>query len=153
MHVENMAYIRTKWRRFGFLCLFIYGLILVYLTLFTHNYYVYGRSFNFDLFDSIKLMWHSGSLKLVFENVIGNVLLFIPLGFFLPLLVRKCRNVFIMFIIGTGTSFLIETMQYEYAKRIFDVDDIFLNVIGAMIGWLVALMVLGIFKLLKKAGE
>jgi glycopeptide antibiotics resistance protein len=98
-------------------------------------------------------MWHSGSFKLMFENVFGNILLFVPLGFFLPLLVRKCRNVFIMFIIGTGTSFLIETMQYEYAKRIFDVDDIFLNVIGAMTGWLVALIVVGIFKLLKKAGE
>ncbi|HEU5140474.1 MAG TPA: VanZ family protein [Bacillales bacterium] len=146
MQVENKAFIRMRWKRFGFYCLFAYGMVLVYLTLFIHNYYTYGRSVNLQLFDSIELMMDSGNGWLVLKNVIGNVLLFLPFGLLLPFLFRKCRNFFIMFVVSAGFSFLIEITQYKYAKRIFDIDDIFLNVIGALIGWFFALVVRDLLK-------
>lgn len=148
MRVENGAYIHMRWKRFGFYCLIVYWAILIYVTLFIHNYYTYGRSVNLQLFDSIELMMDSGSGWLVLKNVIGNVLLFVPLGFLLVFLFRKCRNFFFMFVIGAGSSFVIEVAQYEYAKRIFDIDDIFLNVVGAMLGWLLAVIGRGLFKII-----
>ncbi|HEX7065439.1 MAG TPA: VanZ family protein [Bacillales bacterium] len=146
MHVETRSYIRMRWKRFGFYCLLVYAMVLVYLTLFTHNYYTYGRSVNLQLFNSIELMMDSGNGWLVLKNVIGNVLLFLPFGFLLPFLFRKCRNFFIMFGVAAGSSFLIEITQYKYAKRIFDIDDIFLNVIGALLGWFLTLVVRDILK-------
>lgn len=146
LQVENRAFIQTRWRRFGFYCLWVYGAVLIYLTLFTHNYYTYGRSVNFDLFSSIRLMMDSGNFRLMFENVVGNILLFLPFGLLLPLLWRKSRHFFVLFLSGALTSFFIEGLQYEYAHRIFDVDDIFLNVIGTVTGWFVFTMVRMIFK-------
>lgn len=146
MQVENRTYIHSKWKRFGFLFLWVYGAVLIHLTLFTHNYYTYGRSANFDLFKSIKLMMDSGSFRLMFDNVIGNILLFLPLGFLLPLLFRKSRNFFVMFLIGSFTSFVIETLQYEYAHRIFDIDDVFLNVTGTVAGWITVTIILAFFR-------
>lgn len=146
MHVQNRTYINARWKRFGFYCLWVYGAVLIYLTLFTHNYYTYGRSANLDLFSSIRLMVDSGSFRLMFENVVGNVLLFLPFGLLLPLLWRKTRHFFVLFPFAAVTSFCIESMQYEYAHRIFDVDDIFLNVVGAVIGWFVMTIARLLFK-------
>lgn len=150
MQIQNKGYILARWKRFGFLCLLCYWLLLIYLTLFTYNYYVYGRSFNLELFDSIQLMLDSGDGWLMFKNVIGNVVLFLPQGLLLPLLIQKCRNFFVIFFVSAATSFLIESSQYVFAKRIFDIDDVFLNVLGAMIGWLLALAMIGIGKKVKE---
>lgn len=149
MKVENSAYLYKRWRRFGILCLCFYLVILIDVTLFTHNYYEYGRSFNIQPFDSIMLMWNSGNIHLMAKNIIGNVLLFVPGGFFLALLFPRCRRLFVMFAVGAASSLLIETAQYQYARRIFDVDDILLNVAGTLFGWLLFLV---IRRIMKKAG-
>ena len=107
------------------------------MTLFTYNYYVYGKSFNLVFFDSIKLMIDSGDPWLIIKNVLGNVVLFFPLGFLLPVVYKPMRNFRICFVISFGTSLLIEICQYEFAERIFDVDDILLNTVGSIIGWLI----------------
>lgn len=148
MQMQNSGIIRARWRRFGFLCLALYGLVLLDVTLFTYNYYVYGRSVNLSLFDSIELMFNSGDPWLILKNILGNVLLFLPFGVLLPLLLRRFRNGFVLFAAASVASLGIESAQYGFAKRIFDIDDVFLNVIGAMCGWLVAMLV---FKIIKKA--
>ncbi|MFC7393926.1 VanZ family protein [Scopulibacillus cellulosilyticus] len=127
--------VRKRVKRFCLPIFITYLTILFYVTLFTFNYYTYGKSFNLELFDSIKLMFNSGNPWLFAKNVLGNVGLFLPFGFFLPLIYRKLRtfktNLFLSFFM----SLIIETCQFLFAKRIFDVDDIFLNTIGAVFGW------------------
>lgn len=135
MQLETKTFLSIRLKRFGFLCFGAYATVLLHLTLFTHNYYTYGRSANLDLFRSIRLMLNSGSYQLMLDNIVGNVFLFIPFGFLLPLFVKKLRNGFLMFAVSSITSFAIEVSQYLFANRIFDIDDIFLNVFGAMTGW------------------
>ncbi|WP_270182651.1 VanZ family protein [Alkalihalobacillus sp. CinArs1] len=141
----------NKWmRRGGTFALFIYLLTLFYTTLFIYNYYPYGKSVNLVLFDSIKLMWESGSYWLIIKNIIGNVLLFMPLGFLVPLVHRKCRSVIVITLIGLLISTSIELLQYLAAQRIFDIDDILLNGFGAVVGYGVYKICFFFYKKLKR---
>ncbi|MCE1175452.1 MAG: VanZ family protein [Propionibacteriales bacterium] len=79
-------------------------------------------------------------------QVLFNVLLFMPLGFFLRVLAR--RGWALTTVIGFGISAVIEFTQltgvwgmYRCAYRVFDVDDLMLNTSGAALGWLAAVPV------------
>lgn len=68
-----------------------------------------------------------------------NVLLFVPLGFFLRLVWR--RGVLVSTLVGFGLSLAIETTQvtgvwgiYPCGYRLFDVDDLLANTAGALLG-------------------
>lgn len=70
-----------------------------------------------------------------FYNVIGNVILFVPLGFFIPLLFNKKNRVSIILLYGFSTSLLIELIQLITAQNITDIDDIIFNTLGAVLGF------------------
>lgn len=74
-----------------------------------------------------------GSYKF-YKNVIGNITLFIPFGFFAAyyLNTRKASTSIIVTLI---VSLSAEAMQY-YLGRVFDIDDIILNVSGGFLGYL-----------------
>ena len=71
------------------------------------------------------------------QNIIGNLLLFLPLGVFLPM-VLGIRSFFKVLLIAAALSTGIEFCQYILRNfRIFrsvDVDDIILNTTGAVLG-------------------
>ncbi|GGE45284.1 hypothetical protein GCM10011391_25140 [Pullulanibacillus camelliae] len=147
---ETYLLVRRRVKRFCAGIFFTYLLILVYLTLFTYNYYVYGKSFNLVFFDSIKLMLDSGNIWLIMKNILGNVVLFFPFGFLAPTLFYFLRSFSNCFFISLFTSALIEICQYEFAERIFDVDDIVLNTAGAILGWIVFKLVYKLYALFFK---
>ena len=78
-----------------------------------------------------------------FKMVIGNILLFMPLGFYLPLIVKKHVNVWKVIIIGFCVSLCIEVMQMFISLLIncrykaFDVDDLLLNTAGTALGYMI----------------
>lgn len=111
-----------------------YLLFLLSITLFTHNYYTYGRSSNLLPFGSIRLMLESGSILLILKNVIGNMALFVPVGLLFPVLIGQGRAIRTAVFSAFLLSLLIEVCQYLFAARIFDVDDLLLNVAGALVG-------------------
>ena len=91
---------------------------------------------NFTLFKTIR-MYIDYSYKLnSFENLVGNVVVFIPFGFLLPFVISWGRNFFVMllnaFLFVTG----IEIFQLFSAFGAFDVDDILLNCFGAVLGYI-----------------
>ncbi len=73
--------------------------------------------------------------SLFFRNIIGNILLFMPYGFFASYYLRleKKRSAFLLVLI---VSLSIECVQLVIG-RCFDVDDILLNLIGGMIGYFI----------------
>lgn len=71
--------------------------------------------------------------KMFFKNVFGNIILFLPYGFFLSYFV-KLKKVKIIFALSLFVSFIVEIIQYRIG-RVFDVDDILLNILGAIIGY------------------
>jgi glycopeptide antibiotics resistance protein len=79
-------------------------------------------------------------------QVLFNVVLFAPLGYFLRVLAK--RGWLVATAVGAVISLLIEFTQktgvwgiYRCAYRVFDVDDLILNIVGALLGSLVAIPV------------
>ena len=69
------------------------------------------------------------------KQVLGNIILFIPFGYFVT---SYCniKNLGTITLVSLLTSFVIEGVQH-FIGRSFDVDDILLNVVGGIIGFLV----------------
>lgn len=112
---------------FGFI---IYVLCLFYVVTFqdvswsTSNYVPFKEMFRYTI----------GS-RMFFKNVIGNMIMFLPFGFFVAyfLKLNKARYILLLSLIVSVT---VETIQKSIG-RVFDVDDIILNVIGGLFGFII----------------
>ena len=71
--------------------------------------------------------------KMFIYNVLGNILLFIPYGYFVSRYVNA-KSVYQIFIVSLITSFTVELLQVRLGRS-FDVDDIILNVAGGILGY------------------
>lgn len=79
-----------------------------------------GFNFKFYLWDWLK---HIKTNDIVLINVIGNIIIFIPLGIYL-------KDI----ILGLLLIILLEYFQVTFQRGLFDVVDIFLNTLGYFIG-------------------
>ena len=106
----------------------IYILLLFYIVSFqdgsygSSNFIPFEEIFRYDLND-----------KLFFTNVVGNILLFIPFGLFISYIlgIKKVIPIIILTLIS---SISIEVTQILIG-RVFDVDDVILNLLGGIIGF------------------
>ena len=73
--------------------------------------------------------------KLFLKNVLGNMIMFMPFGFFASYFL-KCSKAKIIVILTIVASFTIEIVQYKIG-RVFDIDDVILNILGGLVGFLV----------------
>lgn len=71
------------------------------------------------------------------KNTALNILLFVPLGGFLPVLWKEYRPYLKTVLFGMGMSLFIELLQI-FTFRLTDVDDLITNTAGTAIGYLVA---------------
>lgn len=71
--------------------------------------------------------------RLFIKNIIGNMIMFVPYGFFTGVYVKK-SNWKSSFLLVFVASLAIESTQLAIG-RIFDVDDIILNVFGGLVGY------------------
>ena len=74
-------------------------------------------------------------------NVIGNTAMFIPLGVIWPFVYRELNTAWKAFFAGFGVSLCIELLQLPFYTRVSDVDDLILNTVGFMIGYLLYLLI------------
>ena len=77
----------------------------------------------------------------------ANVLLFIPIGFLLPMVIKK--PVWLPPIIGIGISVIIELIQLITHRGMCETDDVISNTIGFLIGFAVIRLIKGIVSLVK----
>lgn len=70
-------------------------------------------------------------------NLVGNVAVFVPLGLLPPLLWPRMGRGWAV-LLGFGCSFFIELVQ-PLVGRQRDIDDLILNTLGALLGWLFSL--------------
>lgn len=73
--------------------------------------------------------------RLFFKNVIGNMIMFMPYGFFIGYFLKINKNTSAI-ILSIITSLTIELTQLKIG-RVFDIDDILLNIIGGLIGFII----------------
>ena len=78
-------------------------------------------------------------------NVEGNILAFLPFGFFLPLLWRRCRKVWLTVLLTACFSIIVEVLQLFTRVGSCDIDDVILNTLGGVIGYLLYLLIAAIF--------
>jgi len=103
-------------------------------------------SANFTLFKTIKMYIHYAYKLNSFENLVGNVAVFLPFGYFLPRVSRWANHWFMLLGAAFFFSLGIELFQLFSAFGAFDVDDLLLNTTGALIGYLIHLMSIKIFQ-------
>ena len=75
------------------------------------------------------------------KNILGNIISFIPFGFLLPIVYNKINSFFKFF--ASNILFILFVESFQFFTRIgcFDVDDIILNFVGSLCGYLVLLLV------------
>lgn len=118
------------YKELTYLLFVIYILSLFYIVTFQDDNY--GMS-NFVPFREM-LRYKIGS-KLFFRNIVGNILLYMPLGFFVTAYIDE-RKIFPTMIISLITTISIELVQLVIG-RVFDIDDIIINLFGGFLGALI----------------
>lgn len=122
---------------------FVYFLILINLTIckmgmlqinFQNKFYV-----NYIPFIETINMFKNNFMGIgnAIYNVFGNILLFIPLGFFISLLFKRKNKLINIALYGFYASFTIEFIQLFTAINLTDIDDIIFNTLGAILGFLI----------------
>ncbi|MBO5130487.1 MAG: VanZ family protein [Oscillospiraceae bacterium] len=82
-------------------------------------------------------------VRLAVINLFGNIIMFIPLGFFLPLVISRLRRLWRVILATAAIITLVEITQLLTLMGSCDIDDLILNVIGAVVGY-------GLFRLIAK---
>ena len=107
------------------------------------NYVTQENKLNLELFYTIR--WFVYVLKEVADpairrhavvNLVGNVVMFVPLGFFMPLLWKKLRKLLPFILAALTVIVSIELIQLMTALGCCDVDDLLLNLPGMLLGYL-----------------
>lgn len=125
----------------GWILFYIYILLLAYFLFFSERY---GRDlvtqqYNLHLFKEIKRFIRYRKqigLEGFIVNIFGNVLAFMPYGFLLPLLNKAYRGFYRIAFLSILFSLVIEISQLLLKVGVFDVDDILMNSLGGIAGYL-----------------
>ena len=73
--------------------------------------------------------------RLAVINLVGNVVMFIPLGTLLPLVFRRLHSFWKTMLCTTGIIIAVELTQLFTLLGSCDIDDLILNLLGASIGY------------------
>lgn len=133
---------RTQYRIVGKILFVLYIVFVFYFLLISE---VYGRTgelsgyrYNLVLFKEIKRFWNYRRQLGMFAtatNLAGNVLIFLPFGFFMPMASRY-RSFLSTSFYSLAFSLIVEISQLFMKVGCFDVDDLLLNTIGGMLGYI-----------------
>lgn len=134
-----------KRRRLCFILFVSYLIVLTYFMFFSDGFGRSGHSeyaYNLTLFKEITRFYKYRELlgmKSFLINTVGNVVCFMPLGFILPLISFKCGKWYNTFLLSFLLSLSIEVIQLVFKVGSFDVDDMFLNTLGGIAGFICVL--------------
>lgn len=135
---------KTRIRLYGRILFILYLLLLTYFLFFAESY---GRTadtggqyrYNLVLFQEISRFWRhrkAVGMTACFLNIGGNILGFMPFGFILPVVHRNMNSFWLVTFLGFSMSLLVECVQLVSRVGSFDVDDMLLNTIGTMLGYI-----------------
>lgn len=119
----------------------VYVALLIALTLLPLGTYPYPPPNPYPFATIGQLFGPDGLDGSVLRLIVGNVVAFMPLGGLTPLLVPRRRSWLFVLLVAAVASTAIELAQLGlsaalgYTYRQSDVDDVILNVIGALLGY------------------
>jgi glycopeptide antibiotics resistance protein len=123
--LRQLRYVGLFWSVF----LIIFATILFQLVP-SNGFNPDGATFRLDL---VPFTWTEGGWARMASEVIPNILMFIPFGFFLPLVFNRAKKWYAAVGIALSLSIGIETIQF-FIGRAADIDDVMLNTLGGIIG-------------------
>ena len=132
----RIAYILINKEKFVFykefmtLVFVIYALMLFELVT---NRDLGGSGINLIPFKEI--MRYDFNSELFKYNVIGNLVMFMPFGYFVSNYI-KANKIYQITILSAIASFTVDFVQLQIG-RAFDIDDVILNIIGGICGFLI----------------
>ncbi len=119
-----------------------YLILLVYIMFFsdalgrvTHGSY----SYNLVPLREIRRFYENRNqlgFEAYFLNTYGNVICFLPFGFILPIITKAGENCSATVLLSLMLSLSIEVTQLVFKVGSFDVDDVILNVLGGLLGYI-----------------
>lgn len=124
------------------------GLFILYLMLLAYLLFLspsYGRTlgvpreYNLLPFKTISnyiKYRQSVTTRILYTNIIGNIVAFMPMGFFVPIIFRNKRSFIKVIFVSALVSLIVELLQYKFVVGSFDIDDIILNTFGGAIGFI-----------------
>lgn len=124
---------RTNFIHMIWFFIFLYYVYLVLETTGIGTIWEIGLYPGMKLQEEINLIPFRDGISL---SMILNVVMFMPLGFLLPLLWKEYQSLVRTAIIGFCFSCGIEFCQL-FNRRVSDVDDLLMNTLGAILGWLI----------------
>lgn len=73
-------------------------------------------------------------------NILGNIVAFVPLGVLVPAIGKRLSVPTAVLCASALVSVSIEVLQWLFARRVADIDDVILNVAGALVGYSCAML-------------
>lgn len=109
------------------------------------------RAYHYNVipFREIYRFWkymHVVGVESTMLNLGGNVIAFVPFGVFLPMLFEKCRKFSFAVLLSFEFSLAVEAIQLVLKVGCFDVDDMILNTLGGLLGFLMYLLLSHIWR-------
>lgn len=122
---------KKKVKKLSQIIIFVYYIILLF------NMVIFARynsinSYNLIPFKSIIDIFRNGTSYSIIINVFGNLLVFMPLEYFLIELF-KVNKFLVNFILSFCIILLIELFQYVFKVGVLDIDDLILCTVGMML--------------------
>lgn len=132
----RVAYILNHREKFCFYKEFLTLIFLIYILLLFQllTSTELGHSSGINYIPFTEIMRYEFGSKLFLYNVLGNILIFIPFGFFISYYI-KAKKITSLFLVTLLVSACVEFVQVNIGRS-FDVDDIILNVLGGLCGYL-----------------
>lgn len=92
-------------------------------------------------------------MRSVMLNIVGNVVAFMPFGTFLPVFVAKGKKFWFTALYSFELSLFVETLQLISKVGSFDVDDLILNTLGGILGYILYRILKYFYKKWRMSGE
>ena len=146
---SSMAATKEKGRLRAVIAFLLYLILLSYFLFFSEGM---GRTaeleyrYNLTLFREIKRFVYNVNVlgwKAVIVNVVGNVVAFMPFGYFIPRICKIHIGAFSVVLFSFEFSVLVEFLQLITKLGCFDVDDLFMNTIGGLLGYICYYIIYG----------
>lgn len=126
----------------------VYVIVMLYLMLIrgrtpkiTDYWAQFRENLNLIPFDSIlyfiRRLFSHDTTKVIhaIKNLVGNVVMFFPLGFCLPWCFPKCGTLRETLCVSAACITTVEIIQVVTLRGFCDIDDLMLNLIGVWIGY------------------
>lgn len=137
---------------FIFLMLLVcWAAIVLGITTFSRPAHFFTGQVNLSLFSGYMDAWNKWSMADL-QLIVLNIAMFMPLGFLLPLIHPRNQSFWRVLAISAIFTFVLELLQMVTGRGIFELDDLFHNIIGSLAGYMIIMAILTCYKERKMKG-